>query len=91
MECSYFTWFDLQELMKPLPITGSPVLYRHSGFVPNDDLKQITTATGAKTHKKKGSRGQNNSSILAFYNLVPSTVVSRPPNNNVKSLKFVWL
>ena len=54
MECSYFTWFDLQELMKPLPITGSPVLYRHSGFVPNDDLKQITTATGAKTHKKKG-------------------------------------
>ena len=75
MECSYFTWFDLQELIKPSPITGSPVLYRHSGFVPNGDLKQITTVTGTKTHKKKGSRGQNNSSILAFYNLVPFEAV----------------
>ena len=88
MECSYFTWFDLQELMKPLPITGSPVLYRHSGFVPNDDLKQITTATGAKTHENKGiqrAEQQLNSSVLQL-----STCLSRPPNNNVKSLKFVW-
>lgn len=71
MECSYFTWFDLQELMKPLPITGSPVLYRHSGFVPKMTLSKLQRRLEQRRIKIKGSRGQNNSSILAFYNLVP--------------------